>query len=60
MKEVCLPAYGGNSQSLILRNITMRDFFMPFYLCFSYNQNGGPYVYEDINKGKIPISTMNG
>ena len=60
MKEVCLPTYGGNSQSLILRNITMRDFFMPFYLCFSYNKNGGPYVYEDINKGKIPISTMNG
>lgn len=60
LKEVCLPAYGGKSQSLLLRNITMRDFFMPFYLCFTYNKNGGPFVYEDINQGKTPISTMNG
>lgn len=60
LKEVTLPAYGGNSLVLALRNITMRDFFMPFYLCFTYNQNGGPFVWEDINDSKYPISTMNG
>lgn len=60
MKDVALPNYGGKSFILGLRNITMRDFFMPFYLCFSYNINGGPFIYEDINDGKIAMIPMNG
>lgn len=60
LKDVTLSDYGGKSKTLALRNVTMRDFFMPFYLCFSYTENGGPYIFEDINDSKIPMSTMNG
>lgn len=60
MYDVALDSYGGKSNTLALRNITMRDFFMPFYLCFSYTRNGGPYVFEDINDGGIAMSTLNG
>lgn len=59
-KDIALSGYGGSSLTLALRNITMRDFFMPFYLCFSYTDKGGPYIFEDINDGKIPMSTLNG
>lgn len=59
-KDIALSDYGGNSLTLALRNITMRDFFMPFYLCFSYTDKGGPYIFEDINDAKIPMSTLNG
>lgn len=60
-KEISLsnPDYAGKSERLVLRNITMRDFFMPFYLCFSYKSNGGPFIWEDINP-KSSISTLNG
>lgn len=60
MKEVGLPHYGGKSNILWLRHITMRDFFMPFYLCFSYDKHGGPFIWEDINDGETTISTLNG
>lgn len=58
-KDVSIRNYGGKSLGLILRNITMRDFFMPFYLCFTYAEKGGPFVWEDINP-KSFINTLNG
>lgn len=47
--------YGGNSVGLVYRPITMRDFYMPFYLCFS---NSNPCVFQDINEGKTGIISI--
>ena len=58
--DVIMKDYGGKSLSLVLRNISLRDFFMPFYLCFSYNQKGAPFIFEDINDSDVAISTING
>lgn len=58
-KDIALPSYGGKSSSLLLRNITMRDFYMPFHLCFTYNEDGGPFIWEDINP-KTFMMTLNG
>ena len=54
--QLFLPNHYG-SISLILRQITMRDFFMPFYLCFSNGDS--EVVYEDIN-GDGGVMTLNG
>lgn len=58
--DVIMKDYGGKSLSLVLRNISLRDFFMPFYLCFSYDQKGAPFIFEDINDSDVAISTLNG
>lgn len=64
VKHTSYDNYGGKSITLALRNITMRDFFMPFYLCFTYrdtiNELKGPFIWEDINQSEFPISTLNG
>lgn len=57
--DLTLPKYGGLSNTLVLRQVTMRDFFMPFYLCFSYKKDGGPFVWEDINPIDF-MMTLNG
>ena len=59
-KEMTITNYGGKSAALVLRHITMRDFFMPFYLCFTYRDAGLPFVWEDINQGEYPVATLNG
>lgn len=59
-KEMTITNYGGKSAALALRHITMRDFFMPFYLCFTYRDAGLPFVWEDINQGEYPVATLNG
>lgn len=59
-KEMTITNYGGKSAALALRHITMRDFFMPFYLCFTYRGAGLPFVWEDINQGEYPVATLNG
>lgn len=57
-KEITISNYGGESVLLALRNITMRDFFMPFYLCFHKNNK---IIFEDINKNpNVAMTTMNG
>ena len=58
--DVISKSYGGKSIALVLRNISMRDFFMPFYLCFTYDKDGGPFIWEDINEPDYKISTLNG
>lgn len=64
VKHTTYDNYGGKSITLALRNITMRDFFMPFYLCFTHRGEvqgqKAPFIWEDINKNKFKINTLNG
>lgn len=64
VKHTTYDNYGGKSLTLALRNITMRDFFMPFYLCFTHRGEvqgqKAPFIWEDINKNKFKINTLNG
>lgn len=54
-KELVNVNYGGTSNALAYRSITMRDFFMPFYLCFSQQV---PVVFQEINVGKSPAVSL--
>lgn len=54
-KELVNVNYGGTSNALAYRGITMRDFFMPFYLCFSQQV---PVVFQEINVGKSPAVSL--
>ena len=47
--------YGGKSNSLVYRHITLRDFFMPFYLCFSQSPS---IVFQEINDGKAGLKSI--
>lgn len=64
VKHTTYDNYGGKSLTLALRNITMRDFFMPFYLCFTHRGEvkgqKAPFIWEDINKNNFKINTLNG
>lgn len=64
VKHTTYDNYGGKSLTLALRNITMRDFFMPFYLCFTHRGEvkgqKAPFIWEDINKNEFKINTLNG
>ena len=58
-----LPQYGGKSNTLVLRNMTMRDIFMPFFLAFTgvsdaYTVLGidkSNYIFEGINLEKQDV-----
>lgn len=47
--------YGGKSNALVYRHITMRDFFMPFYLCFSQTPS---IVFQEVNDGNIKLKSI--
>lgn len=54
-KELVNTQYGGKSDALVYRGITMRDFLMPFHLCFSQTV---PIVFQEINVGKSQVISI--
>lgn len=55
IQELVNRTYGGKSNALVYRPITMRDFFMPFHLCFTYEPS---IVFQDINESNTKIMSI--
>lgn len=54
--ELWKEDYGGKAKRLMLRQMTMRDIYMPFFLAFGSDDYTG--VYEDINPGSDASDTV--
>lgn len=54
--ELWKENYGGKAKKLMLRQMTMRDIYMPFFLAFGSDDYTG--VYEDINPGSDVSDTV--
>ena len=54
--ELWKESYGGKAKKLMLRQMTMRDIYMPFFLAFGSDDYTG--VYEDINPGSDVSDTV--
>lgn len=52
--QTVLPVYGGKSNFLLLRNITMRDIYMPFHLAFHDTGilGGARWISQGVNIDK--------